>query len=33
LGEAEIFGSGVNQRLIQMEAHRRQVQLKQFLLQ
>jgi hypothetical protein len=33
LGEAEIPGGGVSQRLIQMEAHRRQIQLIQFLLQ
>lgn len=33
LGKAEIFGGGVSQHLIQMEAHRRQVQLIQFLLQ
>jgi hypothetical protein len=32
LGEAEILGSGVNQHLIQMETHGRQVQLIQFLL-
>jgi hypothetical protein len=32
LGEAEIPGGGVSQRLIQMEAHRRQIQLIQFLL-
>jgi len=33
LGEAEIPGGGVSQHLIQMEAHRRQIQLIQFLLQ
>ena len=33
LGEAEIFGGGISQDLIQMEAHGRQVQLIQFLLQ
>ena len=33
LRKAEIFGAGVSQHLIQMEAHRRQVQLIQFLLQ
>ena len=33
LGKAEIFGGGVSQDLIQMEAHGRQVQLIQFLLQ
>ena len=33
LGKAEIFGGGVSQHLIQMEAHGRQVQLIQFLLQ
>jgi hypothetical protein len=33
LCEAEIPGSGISQHLIQMEAHRRQVQLIQFLLQ
>ena len=33
LSKAEIFGSGISQHLIQMEAHRRQVQLIQFLLQ
>ena len=33
LGKAEIFDSGVSQHLIQMEAHGRQVQLIQFLLQ
>jgi hypothetical protein len=33
LCEAEIPGGGVSQRLIQIEAHRRQVQLIQFLLQ
>jgi hypothetical protein len=33
LREAEIFGGGVSQRLIQMEAYRRQVQLIQFLLE
>ena len=33
LGKAEILGSGVSQHLIQMEAHRRQIQLIQFLLQ
>ena len=33
LGEAEILGGGVSQHLVQMEAHRGQVQLIQFLLQ
>jgi hypothetical protein len=33
LREAEIFGGGVSQHLIQVEAHRRQVQLIQFLLE
>ena len=33
LGKAEILGGGVSQHLIQMEAHGRQVQLSQFLLQ
>jgi hypothetical protein len=33
LGKAEILGGGVSQHLIQMEAHRRQIQLIQFLLQ
>jgi len=33
LREAEIFGRGVSQHLIQMEAHGRQIQLIQFLLQ
>ena len=33
LGEAEIPGGGVSQHLIQMEAHGRQIQLIQFLLQ
>jgi len=33
LREAEILGGGVSQHLIQMEAHRRQIQLIQFLLQ
>lgn len=33
LGEAEIPGRGVSQHLIQMEAHGRQIQLIQFLLQ
>ena len=33
LGEAEIPGGSVSQHLIQMEAHGRQVQLIQFLLQ
>lgn len=33
LRKAEIFGGGVSQHLIQMEAHGRQVQLIQFLLQ
>jgi hypothetical protein len=33
LCEAEILGGGVSQHLIQMEAHGRQVQLIQFLLQ
>ena len=33
LREAEILGGGVSQHLIQMEAHGRQVQLIQFLLQ
>lgn len=33
LDKAEIFGGGVSQHLIQMEAHGRQVQLIQFLLQ
>jgi hypothetical protein len=33
LREAEIFGGGVSQHLIQMEAHGRQIQLLQFLLQ
>ena len=32
LREAEILGGGVSQHLIQMEAHRRQIQLLQFLL-
>ena len=33
LRKAEIFGGGVSQHLIQMEAHGRQVQLMEFLLQ
>jgi hypothetical protein len=33
LCEAEIFGRGISQHLIQMEAHGRQIQLSQFLLQ
>ena len=33
LGKAEILGGGVSQHLIQMEAHGRQIQLIQFLLQ
>jgi hypothetical protein len=33
LGEAEILGGGVSQHLIQIEAHGRQIQLIQFLLQ
>jgi hypothetical protein len=33
LGKAEIFGGGVSQHLIQLLAHRRQIQLIQFLLQ
>lgn len=33
LGKAEIFSGGVSQHLIQMEAHGRQVQVIQFLLQ
>lgn len=33
LCEAEIFGSSISQHLIQMEAHGRQIQLIQFLLQ
>ena len=33
LDKAEIPGGGFSQRLIQMEAHRRQIQLIQFLLQ
>ena len=33
LREAEILGGGVSQHLIQMEAHGRQIQLLQFLLQ
>src|SRR5271157_6049911 len=33
LREAEILGGGVSQHLLQMEAHRRQVQLFQFLLE
>ena len=33
LGETEVFGGGVSQHLIQMEAHGRQIQLIQFLLQ
>ena len=33
LGKAEVFGGGVSQHLIQMEAHGRQIQLLQFLLQ
>jgi hypothetical protein len=33
LGKTEIFGGGVSQDLIQMKAHRRQIQLLEFLLQ
>jgi len=33
LGEAEVPGGGVSQHLIQMEAHGRQIQLIQFLLE
>jgi hypothetical protein len=33
LGKAEILDGGVSQHLIQMEAHGRQVQLIQFLMQ
>lgn len=33
LGKAEVLGGGVSQHLIQMEAHGRQIQLIQFLLQ
>jgi hypothetical protein len=33
LDKTEISGSGISQHLIQMEAHRRQIQLIQFLLQ
>lgn len=33
LSEAEVLGGGVSQDLIQMKAHRRQIQLLEFLLQ
>ena len=33
LGKAEVFGGGVSQHLIQMEAHGRQIQLLEFLLE
>ena len=33
LREAEVFGGGVSQHLIQMEAHGGQIQLLKFLLQ
>ena len=33
LGKTEIFSGGVSQDLIQMKAHRRQIQLLEFLLQ